>query len=257
MKKLYVIFGILGAVIVGYFLFFKKQVVKKDEALRPLIVGTSADYQPFSYIDPATQEIVGFDIDVISEVAKRLGRSLEIKDIPLASLIFGLLSGDIDVIAAGMSPTAKRAQVVSFSQQYIKPDPFMIIANPTHGIMKTVADLVGKKVAVNSGYTAEQYLSEKDGIDLVRLVSPADSMMALKSGAVDAFVCAQTVAQTILSKDDNASAYTCTLIPDTGDGCALAVGKNNQELLQGLNDALSSIRQDGTLEALQKKWKLA
>ena len=196
MKMKYVL--IIAASLVACFCFFfakktdtKKSVLLKDDAT--IVVGTSADYPPFAVVDSKTNEIVGFDIDIVVEVAKRLGKKIEIKDIPFAGLIFSLLYGDIAVVAAGMSPSERRAQTVSFSNQYMQPDPFVIIFKKSQADIKGLDDLIGKRVSVNSGYTAETYLSDRTDLDLVRLATPADSILALKSGAVDAYVCVQSV----------------------------------------------------------------
>lgn len=244
----------------SYFFFIKKTDTQKNGMRKDdttIVVGTSADYQPFAFIDSKTHDIVGFDIDVATEVARRLNKKIEIKDVPFASLIFGLLSGSIDIVAAGMSPTPRRAQTVAFSVPYIEPDPFVIILQSSADDVKGLDDLVGKKVAVNSGYTAETYLASKDGIELMRLVSPAESMMALKAGAVDAFVCARSVANTILLENRLFHDCRSILIPDTGDGCALAINKSNGALLESVNAALDAMMQDETLKNLKAKWNLS
>lgn len=254
MNHKYFLIFITTCAAITYLFFAKKISVQKD--FQTVTVGTSADYQPFSFIDTKTNEIVGFDIDVAREVCNRLHKKMILKDIPFASLIFGILSQDIDIIAAGMSPTPNRAETVSFSNLYIEPDPFMIITKKSNTPITSIDGLTGKKVAVNSGYTAESYLSDKAGIELVRLTSPADSMLALKSGAVDAFVCARSVTQLIVQQQSNASDFSSVLVPNTGDGCALAVNKNNQALLESINLALDSMQQDGTLDKLKAKWNL-
>lgn len=259
MKAKYLVVAI-GVMVSSYFLFIKKaNLIKRDmrnDSLA-LIVGTSADYQPFAFVDPKTHVIVGFDIDVVTEIARRLDKKMELKDVPFASLIFGLLSGGIDIVAAGMSPTPKRAETVAFSVPYIEPDPFVMIMQTSRQDVQNLDDLVGKKVAVNSGYTAEAYLANKEGVELMRLVSPAESMMALKAGAVDVFVCARSVAKTILHQSEFSHDYQAVLIPDTGDGCALAINKNNSELLDSVNRALEAMEQDGTLADLKAKWSLS
>ncbi len=254
MNHKYFLIFITTCAAITYLFFAKKISVQKD--FQTITVGTSADYPPFSSLNLKTDEIVGFDIDVAREVCHRLHKKMVLKDIPFASLIFGILSQDIDIIAAGMSPTPKRAETVSFSNHYIEPDPLMIIAKKSNHSPETIDDLKGKKVAVNSGYTAEIYLSDKAEIELVRLTSPADSMLALTTGAVDAFVCARSVAQLILDQQSNVEHFSSVIIPNTGDGCALAVNKNNQDLLESINLALDSMKQDGTLDKLKAKWNL-
>lgn len=263
MKAKYVSLAVVGLVIFSYFFFIKKTDAKKNGARKDdtvIVVGTSADYPPFAAVDYKTGKIVGFDIDVVSEIALRLGKTVEIKDVPFAGLIFSLLSGDVSVVAAGMSPSKKRAQVVAFSDQYMQPDPFVIIVKKSNNLAAnssiSLDGLVGKRVSVNSGYTAETYLSEKEGIDLVRLGTPAESIMALKSGAVDAFVCAQSVVNAIFSNRDLLQDLEVAVVPDTGDGCALVVRKDNTKLLDEINVALDAMKRDGTLTGIQAKWNL-
>ncbi|MBI2353293.1 amino acid ABC transporter substrate-binding protein [Candidatus Dependentiae bacterium] len=254
-KKYLILIVVIFAIVLMCFFF-----EKNDQTIetKTLIVGTSADYKPFAFVDSKTNEFLGFDIDVAKELARRLDKQIIIKDIPFTSLIFALLSKDIDIIAAGMSPTEKRAETVLFSEQYIEPDPFMIVANPVIGEVSSIEDLIHKKVAVNTGHTAEAYMATKEGlgIDLIRLSSPADSMMALKSGAVDAFVCATSVANDMLKQDQSLQAYSKIMIPNTGDGCALALHKNNDELKKKVDQELRHMREDGTLKTLKEKWNL-
>lgn len=250
----YVAIVAIVLIVGSYFFFTKKGFVQEERDT--IVVGTSADYQPFAFVDPKRNEIVGFDIDVITEVVKRLGKQIEIKDMPFASLIFGLLSNDIDIVAAGMSPSQKRAQTVSFSQAYIEPDPFMIITKKSNAPIQTIEQLQGKRVAVNTGYTAEAYVAERKNIEVVRLTNPAESLMALKSGAVDAFVCARSVAMAMMHQGNFAQDLDVAVIPDTGDGCALALNKKNTELLLKVNNELQSMAEDGALQALKMKWNL-
>lgn len=256
MNHKYFLIFIATCAAITYFFFIKKTTFHQKDP-QTIIVGTSADYPPFASLNLKTDEIVGFDIDIAREICNRLNKKMVLKDIPFASLIFGVLSQNIDIIAAGMSPTPKRAETVSFSKLYIEPDPFMIITKKSNNTVATIDDLTGKKVAVNSGYTAETYLSDKPGIELVRLTSPADSMLALTTGAVDAFVCARSVAQLILHQQSDAEIFSSVLIPNTGDGCALAINKNNQALLESINLALDSMQQDGTIATLKQKWNIA
>lgn len=259
MNVKYPLIIVAGLAAFSYFFFIKKADVKKigmrkDDAV--IVVGTSADYPPFAAVDFKTNEIVGFDIDIVIEVAKRLGKRVEIKDIPFACLIFSLLSGEVAVVAAGMSPSEKRGQIVSFSDQYMQPDPFVIISKKSESSLKGLNDLVGKRVSVNTGYTAEAYLSNKEGVDLVRLATPSESILALKSGAVQAYVCAQSVVNAMLTKDNQFQDFEMTVVQGTGDGCALVVNKNNTALLGEINIALNAMEQDGTLDELKRKWNL-
>ena len=241
-------------IFIFFFLLIKQNHVKKDESR--LIVGTSADYPPYAFIDTKTNTIVGFDIDIAQEIARRMQKKIVVKDIPFTSLIFDLLAKEIDIVAAGLTPTARKSKNVHFSQLYLQADPLIVLTKSAGPSITSLQDLAGKKVVVNTGYTADLYLSDKAGIDLVRLKTPAESFMALKSGSVDAFVAARSSLITFLNKQDVMNQFRMFILPDSGDSYALAINKNNEQLLHNVNMALDSMQQDGTLESLKKKWGL-
>lgn len=248
---------VLGVVCLGlWFLKVPRSNFVKDDSI--LVVGTSPDYPPYEFVDSVSGQIMGFDIDVISEIAHRLNKKIVIKDMPFASLIFGLLSGDIDVIAAGMSPSPRRAKFVSFSEKYIDKDAYVILTIKNRFQPQSLADLTNKDVVVNTGYAAEAYLDKQDiGIHLVRLRSPAEGLIALQSGSVDAFVCAQSTAKAMTQKMDKDNYFAMLVLPDTGDDCAFALSKYATELTEKINVVLASMRIDGTLDILKEKWKLS
>lgn len=232
-------------------------LLTKSRDDQTLIVGTSADYPPYAFVDTKTDEIVGFDIDVAREVVTRLGKKFEAKDIPFTTLMFDLFSQDIDIVAAGMTPTARRSRKVLFSQTYLQADPLVVLTQKDDFSVKDVSDLQNKTVVVNTGYTADLYLSDKPDIDLMKLKTPADGFMALKSGRADAFVCAKSSLATLQSKKHMLDQFDIFVLPDTGDDYSLAVHKNNDELLQRINNVLSDMDKDGTLQKLKEKWNLS
>lgn len=234
-------------------MFMKKSQQVKDESI--LHVGTSYDYPPYTFME--NSQIVGFDIDMISQVAKRLSKRVVIVDVPFSGLIFGLLSGNIDVLASAMSPTPRRKKFVLFSQNYLSGDPLVIVSKKTRGNFDSLDALQGKSVVVNTGFVADTYMSDKSGVSLVRLKTPAEALMAIQSGTYDAWVCAQSSAQAFLLKIKNPESYAVNPIAQTGDDYAFVVSKNNEKLAHQINVALQAIRQDGTLDALKQKWKLS
>lgn len=90
-----------------------------------LIIGTNAEFPPFSFID--NDNIVGFDIDVITEIAKRLNKKISFANMSFEALIPELQIGTIAVIAAGMTPTKQRAEKVFFTTPHFSGDPLLAI----------------------------------------------------------------------------------------------------------------------------------
>ena len=185
MKKLFLalIFLVLG---VAFVLSSWKEDSISDDVL---VVGTNAEYPPFAYVEDG--EIIGFDIDLISIVAQHLGKDIIVKDNPsFDALIPDLELGRTDIVAAGMTYTEERAKKASFSKPYISQDPFLIIS------LLPINELSDEVIVVNEGYTADFYLSEKEGLNLLRVPCPADAFLALKSGQATAFFTAWALART-------------------------------------------------------------
>lgn len=244
------------------FVYFTRHVVnsrsnQKDDSI--LVVGTSYDYPPYTF-SQSDGNIVGFDIDLIREVAKRMGKSVKIVGMPFGALIFGLLAGDIDVIASAMSPTSRRRKAVLFSNNYLSGDQLVIVSNNPLAVPNDIKDLIGKKIAVNTGFVADSYISKQPEIlskDIVRLTTPAQSLMALQYGSVDAWVCAQSSALALIEKVPNNNPYQIASLAGTGDDYAFVASNYNSELVIGVNNALKGIICDGTLSNLKNKWKLS
>lgn len=216
-----------------------------------LKVGTNSEYPPFSFKDGDT--LKGFDIDLIQEVAKRMDATIAMNDMPFDALIPALQLGSIHVIAAGLTRTDERAQRMFFTKPYITGDPLLIISLANNPLI-TLADLAGKTVVVNEGYTADTYMSAIKGPELIRLATPAEAILALQSsGRADAFVCAQSAIDAFLKKDI-AQQFVASPIPDTGDTYALAISKYKPELAQRIEGILESMHADGTIQKLKTKW---
>lgn len=113
-----------------------------------LIVGTSADYPPYEFHKQVNgkDEIVGFDIEIANQLAKDLGVQLEVKDITFNGLLESLKAGKIDMIIAGMNPTAERAKEVDFSKIYYTSTQAVLVRTEDKDKYKSLSDLSGKKL---------------------------------------------------------------------------------------------------------------
>ena len=105
----------------------------KIKASGKIILGTSADYPPYEFhaLVDGKDTIVGFDIELAKEIAKDLGVELEIKDMSFDGLLAALVSGNVDMVISGMTPTEERRQNVDFSDIYYQA---------VHGAVIRVAD---------------------------------------------------------------------------------------------------------------------
>ncbi len=217
-----------------------------------LIVGTNAEYAPFSFVKDGT--ITGFDIDLITQVAARLDKTIQMHDMPFDALIPALQTGTIQIIAAGITPTPERAQRVIFTKPYLTGDQLAIVS-PASKPLTTLEQLKDKTVTVNEGFTADYFMSKIEGPNLIRFATPLESFMALESGRADAFVAAQNTVKPFI-EHYGTQKFSVTPIPETNDEYALAISKRYPELLEPIQKTLDALIADGTLQKLKEKWKL-
>lgn len=220
-----------------------------------IIVGTNAEYPPFAFIKQG--QIVGFDIDVITQVAQRLGKAISIKDMPFDSLMIEAIKGHIDVIAAGMTPTAERKKQMYFTTPYYSGDPLMIVTLASKEPVQDLTQLTGKDVAVNEGFTADLYLSScNQDLSIIRLATSADALIALQTGRVDAYVTALNSLKPIVEKVGKDQFHLAPLA-DAQDSYALIVSRNYPALYLEVEEAVKDMLSDGTIDQLKAKWGLS
>ncbi len=260
MKKIsvYIIITLIVATSVAIWYRAEKVTTRttSTSSLDTIIVGTNAEFQPFSFKHEGA--IIGFDIDVITEVLTRLGKEIVFKDMPFDALIPEIQLGNIHVIAAGITPTKERAQRTLFTHPHLTGDPLVIVSPKTNEPISSLNDLAGKTVVVNEGYTADTYISKQPEISIIRLSSPAisDGMLALESGRADAYITALTPIKPYFNKYD-INNFVVTPIPGTEESSAFAVSKHYPELRDSIQITVDRMQEDGTLATLKRKWNLS
>lgn len=250
-KNIVLITILASAIIAGISLnrYFKQRTIKPDSTL--LIVGTNAEFPPFEYIE--NDKLIGLDIDLLREIAKRMGKRVEFKDMPFSTLISQLQMGGVHLIAAGLTPTKERAEHVLFSKNYVQGEPLVIVTLATRTPLKTIEDLKAKDVIVNDGFTAASYLSSFPEITLKRLPTVADAFLALTSQRGDAFVTAYNTIKPFFDQYGSEK-FMATPIEGTHEPAAFAISKKHPELVEQINIILKDMEEDGSLEAFKRKW---
>lgn len=255
MNKIYIILGVSVALLMSSFAIWRtaeRGALSKDNQ-NAIIVGTNAEYPPYTYVD--NEKIVGFDIDVITEVGKRLRKEVIIKDMSFDSLLFEALAGRIQVIAAGMTCTADREKKLYFTQQYISEDPLVIVTLAGQPQYQSVAELKGKEVVVNEGFTADWYMAKIEGPRLLRLATVNEAFMALKSRRADAYVAALNAIRPLFQKYGQ-DYFSITPITGTNENCALGISKKFPDLFHQIEQQIQEMIADGTMAQFKKKWGL-
>lgn len=242
----------LSIIAVWYYSHKSAPAVAQDDTT--LIVGTNAEFPPFTFIKNG--EIVGFDIDVIKEVAHLLDKKIVFKDMSFDSLIIEALGGHIQVIAAGMTCTPEREKKIFFTAPYISGDPLVIVTLANQPKVNSLADLTGKEVIVNEGFTADTYMSTIKGPVLIRLATSTEALMALKAGQAHAFVSALNALKPLFDVYGK-EAFSITPIEGTNENCSLGVSKQFPELFAAIDQTIQEMVKDGTIKNLKEKWGIA
>jgi ABC-type amino acid transport substrate-binding protein len=227
-------------------------VCSEGSSVMPVLkVGTSADYPPFSFIDNG--QPIGFDIDLVQEIGKRLHYTVEITDMPFKTLLPAVQLGTIDIIAAGLSDTPERAKQVSFLPPHLTGG-VLVILTKGHVITQGVANLDGKDVIVNDGFTAAQYMQAFPAVNLQYLKSTVDAIAALSANRAFAFVTSKNALNDFFKHHPMAADFHVFPIKGTGEEASLAISKHNAKLFEEAKKALLEMKQDGTVEQLKQKW---
>lgn len=218
-----------------------------------LTAGSDVAYPPFEYQDENTQEIVGFDVDLIKEIGRRIGLEVQIQPAAFDTIIQALNAGKYDCVISAMTITNERKQQVDFSDPYIDSNQSLAVRKGSD--IRKLEDLKGKVVGVQRGTTGElkaQELKEQYGIKEIK--SYDDTLMAfedLKAGRVDAIVNDLPVTAYLVKKDP---VFEIVAEIPTGEQYGIAVRKDSKELLEAINKALREMREDGTYDKIYEKW---
>ncbi|SHI47336.1 amino acid ABC transporter substrate-binding protein, PAAT family (TC 3.A.1.3.-) [Lutispora thermophila DSM 19022] len=223
--------------------------VKQTETDK-LVVGTSADYPPYEWhiMQNGEDKIVGFDIDIAQEIAKDMGKELEIKDMNFSSLLGALEAGKVDLVLAGMTPDDEKKKNADFSDIYYTAEQGVIIRLEDKDKYKTVDDFQSVKVSVQQGTSQEKIAAEQlKGCQLKTLTKVGDLILDLKAKKCDAIVLELPVAKAYVEENPDLIISEVQVIDEVG-GSAAAVKKGNTELLEQVNKTLKRLADEGKID---------
>lgn len=217
-----------------------------------LVLGLDATFKPMGYTDE-NDNIVGFDIDLATEVCKRLGVKLETYGVNWDTKEIDLDAGTIDCIWNGLSVSPARKEQMLMSDPYMKNE--MIFTVNSDSELKTLDDLKGKTIAVQNGSTAQEILAKSDlaaDITVNELATNVEALNQLEMGMCDAVFLDSVVAK----YEINTSKKAFTIMEEGLEEEEYAIGfrKGDQALCDKVEEVLSEMKADGTVEKLSTKW---
>jgi polar amino acid transport system substrate-binding protein len=215
---------------------------------------TNLPYPPFQAKD-ASGKVVGFDVDMIDLVAKKLGVTQEIVDIDFDAIKGGaaLSAGKCDVAAAGMTITDERKAHLDFSDPYF--DEVLGLVTKKGSGVATLEDAKSKNmsVGVQAGTTSLD-LTKGKGIVAKEFKDSGKELLALQSGQVDMVVQDLPVVVDWMKKPNVSSAFELSGQVPTHAQYGFAVKKGNSALLKAINESLSGAIKDGTWTKEYQQW---
>ena len=221
-----------------------------------LRVATDPNYPPMEFW--RNDELVGFDIDLARDLARRIG--VEAEFIPIDwkwdRYVTGLRDGEFDIVISTANITDERKQDVDFLEYLQTPLVFLCRKNST---VLTVNDLAGKAIAVKADTTAQKLVEElqSSGIVLQRVVlgdGTADTLQALRDGRAEVVLVDEPVARYYARADPTLTVMGTINHPMDPDPVGIAFRKRDRELQAALANALAAMKHDGKHKKLLKEW---
>ena len=213
-----------------------------------LIMATNATFPPYEYYDG--DAIVGLDAEIAQKIAEKLGLELVISDMEFNSIITSVNQGKADMGMAGMTVTPDRLKNVNFTDTYAKGVQVVIVQENSD--IKTLDDLTGKKIGVQLNTTGDIYATDEFGKDNVQQFNKAtDTVLALKQSKVDAVIIDKAPAEVFIEQNEG-----LTLLDSSyaDEDYAICLKKGNDALQDAVNQALSELIEDGTVQAIIDKY---
>ncbi|ANG98730.1 hypothetical protein A8A54_19170 [Brucella pseudogrignonensis] len=219
--------------------------------------GATATGVPFNYLDPKTNTMSGFMLDIANEVAKRGSFEFDLQTVDFSSLVPALQSNRIDIITSSFSITDARKQVVDFAIPIYSFHQGLLVAPGNPKNLVAYEDLKNAKIGTNIGNSAIT-AGRKYGIQFEQYSSIQDAMRDLSLGRLDAAMVDMPIADWIMSSNpDMKLSWVEGFKPFETELYTFSVRKGDQQLLDRINPILEEIKSDGTLANLIKKWNIS
>ncbi len=229
---------------------------QKEES-KKIVVGLDDSFPPMGFKDEKN-EIVGFDIDLAKEVAKRLGREVEFKAIDWNSKEAELKSGRVDILWNGLDITDKRKENMLFSEPYMDNRQIVFVAKNCKVAVAGEADLAGKTIGTQSGGTTEEYFENKPELkasmkEVKYYPDYINAFMDLENGRLDAVVGDEIIGRYYISKHPDEIQAIDTVI-GTVSQFGIAFRKDDQKLRDEVQKVFDEMKADGTVAKISEKW---
>ncbi|MFB3817700.1 MAG: basic amino acid ABC transporter substrate-binding protein [Candidatus Methylomirabilales bacterium] len=221
-------------------------------APRQVSVATDATWPPMEMVD-ASKNIVGFDIDFLTAVAKEAGFTPVFKNTAWDGIFAGLAAGRYDMIASSVTITDERKKQYDFSDPYINVGQILVVPKTEAG--KALADLKGKRVGAQIGTTGAMEVKKIAGVELKTYDEIGLAFEDMAAGRLGGVVCDEpTAAHYALQRPEYKEKFKIVGDTFTQESYGFVVKKGNRQLVELLNKGIKAVKAKGIDEQLRKKW---
>jgi polar amino acid transport system substrate-binding protein len=252
MKKLVTLFIMAALATVTAKIALAGDTLAEAKKKGVLVVGCKDSLPPFGYVDEKSRQIVGYDIDFVNAIAKKMGVKVELKPVTSASRMPQLQESHIDIIAATMTKNAERAKVIDFSHTYFFTGQKFITKK---GAVKSLKDLEGKRIGTAKGSTSEQNV--KKALPTSTVLSFDDypqAFLALQQGKVAAVTTDEAILAGILAKAPNKEQFEIPHLQISDEPYGLGMRKGDTNFVNFVNKTLLEMEKNGEAARIFNKW---
>ena len=207
-------------------------------------LGTEGAYPPYNFLND-DGEVDGFERVLGDELCVRAELTCEWVTNDWDSIIPNLVSGNYDVIIAGMSITDDRKEVIDFTENYTQPDPSSYLSTGD-------VDFSNAVVAAQASTIQAAHIAATDGLSLLEFATPDETIAAVKAGEADAVLADRSFLEPIAEADAELSFVGENVL--IGGGIGMGVRQSDTELRDQFTAAIQSMKADGSLNALIEEW---
>ena len=212
-----------------------------------LVMATNAEFPPCEYHEG--DEVVGIDVDIASAIAEELGMELKVEDMAFDSIIPAVTSGKADIGAAGMTVTPDREESVAVTDTYAHATQVIIVKEDSD--ITGPDDLVGKTIGVQLGTTGDLYATDIEDATVEQYNKGFEAVQALTQDKIDAVIIDGEPAKEFVAESEGLKILDEAF---TEEDYAIAVAKDNTELVDKINDALATLKESGKLDEIIAKY---
>lgn len=225
-----------------------------DLAGRKITVAVENGYPPFNNIDEASGQGDGWDYDAVKEICRRLNCAPEFHQAAWEGIFDKMAAGEYDVLADGITYTEERDQIVDFSIPYITVSQVLLVRmEDTRGLPAMIADqkaVIGAQIESTNEIAARETFP---GHELLLYEQVSEAVMALLDGRLDALVMDNITAAGYIRENQDKLKVSAEIKTDEKLAFVFPPGS---DLKPSFDAALQAMLADGTLDMLNKKWKL-